>query len=399
MDAARRAGLAQLTFATQTSTGGAKRAEPRLGRGACGRAAAARALRSGSGPTAARRARAAAAAVAGLFARARRRCAGGCIAQRRAAPATRLPVPVIVVGNLIVGGAGKTPTVIALVALLRRHGLHARHRLARLRPARATACARSAPTATRAEVGDEPLLMHRRTGAPVVVGRDRVAAGARAAAGASRGRRRRQRRRPAAPRARRATSQVLVFDERGAGNGWLLPAGPLREPLPRALPAQHARALQRRRGRRTPLPGFARPAHARPASPRSPTGGAASAPSRARAGRAARHDRCVAAAGLARPAALLRDAARARPRRSIALPLPDHHDFARPALAGRRPPTSSSPRRTRSSSTRRSASAHARLGGAARLRTRRRRSTQALLALLPPPAPPPTAEPHGHPPA
>ena len=90
---------------------------------------------------------------------------------------TPSPRPVIVVGNLIAGGAGKTPAVIAIVRWLetqgrvpgvisRGHGRRSGH--VRLVAAESLA----------AEVGDEPLLIHRRTGAPVAVGADRAAAAA-----------------------------------------------------------------------------------------------------------------------------------------------------------------------------------------------------------------------------
>ncbi len=148
--------------------------------------------------------------------------------------AERLPVPVVVVGNLIVGGAGKTPAAIAVVDLLRRQGWipgivsrgygsgsEAVRAVTRDSPARAC--------------GDEPLLLHLRTGAPVQVGRDRVAAG-----------RELLQRRPEVnilvaddglQHIRLARdAQLIVFDERGAGNGLLLPAGPLREPMAREAP-------------------------------------------------------------------------------------------------------------------------------------------------------------------
>jgi tetraacyldisaccharide 4'-kinase len=88
-----------------------------------------------------------------------------------------------------------------------------------------------------ARCGDEPLLLHLRSGAPVMVGRARAeAAQALLKAHADidilvsdDGLQH-----LALPRA----AQVIVFDERGAGNGWLLPAGPLREPLPSTLPAR-----------------------------------------------------------------------------------------------------------------------------------------------------------------
>ena len=141
-----------------------------------------------------------------------------------------LDVPVLVVGNRIVGGAGKTPVTIALVEALRERGWHpgvvsrgyGRREPARVRAVRATDDARDS--------GDEPLLIHRRTGAPVWVARRR-AEGARAL-------------RAAHPEvdvivcddglqhlALARDAELVVFDERGAGNGRLLPAGPLREPL------------------------------------------------------------------------------------------------------------------------------------------------------------------------
>ena len=150
--------------------------------------------------------------------------------------AQTLPVPVIVVGNLVVGGAGKTPTVMAIVRLLRRQGRvpgivsrgHRRH---------GAACLEVRSGMPASECGDEPLLLHLRTGAPVVVGRDRVAAARLLLA-----------RHPEVnvivaddglQHLRLArTAQVLVFDERGAGNGWLLPAGPLREPFAHTVPAR-----------------------------------------------------------------------------------------------------------------------------------------------------------------
>jgi len=151
-----------------------------------------------------------------------------------ALPTQAVATPVIVVGNLIVGGAGKTPTVMAIVDTLRSHGFRpgvisrgygrSRQHLLEVHPG-----------TDAAEAGDEPLLLRIRLGVPVVVGRDRVAAA-----------RELLRHHPEVdvivsddglqhlrlPR----TAQVIVFDERGAGNGWLLPAGPLREPLPARVP-------------------------------------------------------------------------------------------------------------------------------------------------------------------
>jgi tetraacyldisaccharide 4'-kinase len=150
--------------------------------------------------------------------------------------AERAPVPVVVIGNLIVGGAGKTPTVIALVQALRQrgwtpgvisrgYGSHADH------------AREVGDQALAAECGDEPLLIRRRTHAPVWVGRRRVAV-ARALCAA----------RPEVDvivsddglqhHALARDAQLIVFDERGIGNGRLLPAGPLREPFSGAPPAR-----------------------------------------------------------------------------------------------------------------------------------------------------------------
>jgi tetraacyldisaccharide 4'-kinase len=140
-------------------------------------------------------------------------------------------VPVVVVGNVTVGGTGKTPTVIALVEALRGAGFHpgvvSRGYGARVRRPTAVTAA-SAPQ----DGGDEPLLIAGRTGAPVWVCPDRVAA-AQALRAAHRevdvivsddGLQHYRLARDA---------EIVVFDHRLGGNGFLLPAGPLREPLSR----------------------------------------------------------------------------------------------------------------------------------------------------------------------
>jgi tetraacyldisaccharide 4'-kinase len=169
---------------------------------------------------------------------------GAVAARRRAnALAPALPVPVIVVGNVIVGGAGKTPTVIALVALLRSWGLtpgivsrgHGRADADALLLDATTPAAAATPAA----FGDEPLLMHRRSGAPVAVARQRREAALRLLA--------------AHPEvdvivaddglqhhALARDIELVVFDGRGIGNGWPLPAGPLRERASAIWPAERA---------------------------------------------------------------------------------------------------------------------------------------------------------------
>jgi len=172
---------------------------------------------------------------------------------RLSARPQRVGRPVIVVGNLVVGGAGKTPTTIALVRLLRAQGWTPG--VVSRGYGRADDGIVEVGLQHRAdEVGDEPLLIHRRGQVPVVVGRERVAA-ARALCGAH-------------PEVDVIVSddglqhhrlardvQVIVFDERGIGNGLCLPAGPLREPLPDALPPR-TMLLYNASGASTPLPGF-----------------------------------------------------------------------------------------------------------------------------------------------
>ena len=143
----------------------------------------------------------------------------------------RVPVPVIVVGNLSVGGTGKTPLAIALVRHLRERGWNpgvasrgygrAQESTPRWVDARTAA----------ADGGDEPVLIARRTGAPTRVDRDRVAA-ARALATAGcdivvcdDGLQH--------YRLRRDIEIEVIDGRRRYGNGRLLPAGPLREPAKR----------------------------------------------------------------------------------------------------------------------------------------------------------------------
>jgi tetraacyldisaccharide 4'-kinase len=140
-------------------------------------------------------------------------------------------VPVVVVGNVVAGGAGKTPVVIALVEHFDRLGVpvgvvsrgHGRSSVGVLQVH---------PASDAQAAGDEPLLIARRTGVPVWVGERRVDA-ARALLAKH-------------PHVRLIVSddglqhhalardvELCVFDDRGTGNGWLLPAGPLREHWPR----------------------------------------------------------------------------------------------------------------------------------------------------------------------
>lgn len=143
-----------------------------------------------------------------------------------------ITVPVIVIGNLSLGGVGKTPLVIALAEKLRQRGLRVG-----IVSRGYGAAVRSFPheVTVKSEarlVGDEPLLIARRTGCPVVIAPKRVEA--------------------VSYLLDNYDSQVIISDDglqhyamarsievvvidglRGVGNGWCLPAGPLREPVSR----------------------------------------------------------------------------------------------------------------------------------------------------------------------
>jgi tetraacyldisaccharide 4'-kinase len=138
--------------------------------------------------------------------------------------------PVVVIGNITVGGTGKTPLTLWLAAALRAHGVRIGVILrgyGAQAPERVVT--RVEPDSDPLRVGDEALVIRRR-GGPVAVGRERAAAA-----------------RSLAPevdliladdglqhRALARDFEIAVVDgARGCGNGWLLPAGPLREPMSR----------------------------------------------------------------------------------------------------------------------------------------------------------------------
>ncbi len=145
----------------------------------------------------------------------------------------RVLVPVVVVGNIFVGGTGKTPLVIGLVRALQAQGRHPGV-ISRGHAAKpgASAVQSVGPNSDPAQVGDEPVLIAMHTGCPVMVSRQRVAAA--------------QALLKAHPEvdivltddglqhyALQRDVEILLFDLRGVGNGYLLPAGPLREPVTR----------------------------------------------------------------------------------------------------------------------------------------------------------------------
>jgi tetraacyldisaccharide 4'-kinase len=141
----------------------------------------------------------------------------------------RLPVPVIVIGNITVGGVGKTPLVIWLAHALSARGLKPGI-ISRGHGGRATALPlRVYPDSDPLEAGDEPVLIAQKTGCPVVVAKKRVLAGQHLLAVtdcdvviADDG---------LQHYALERDVEIAVIDGfRPVGNGHLLPAGPLREP-------------------------------------------------------------------------------------------------------------------------------------------------------------------------
>jgi len=165
--------------------------------------------------------------------------------------AVRLPVPVVVVGNIFIGGTGKTPLTIWLVEALRAAGFTPGV-ISRGHGGKGEGAHEVTPASSAQQAGDEPLLIARRTGCPVMVGRARAEAGRALLA--------------AHPEvdvlvaddglqhyALGRDVEIVLFDGRGVGNGWLLPAGPLREPPSRRrdftvvnapeIPASLARAV------------------------------------------------------------------------------------------------------------------------------------------------------------
>jgi len=139
----------------------------------------------------------------------------------------RLGVPVLVVGNITVGGTGKTPVTGWLAGVCRAAGFRPGI-VSRGYGGQATPEPRLVgPDDDAAAVGDEPLLLRRQTGVPVCIHPDRVAAGRRLVAEgvdlviADDGLQH--------YRLHRDLELVVLDGERRLGNGWPLPAGPLRE--------------------------------------------------------------------------------------------------------------------------------------------------------------------------
>lgn len=230
--------------------------------------------------------------------------------------AERVEPPVVVIGNVVAGGAGKTPVVMAVVEHLRARGL-APGVISRGYGRRTSDCREVTAKSRAVEVGDEALLVARSCNVPVFVAPRRVDA-ARALLAAH-------------PATRVLVSddglqhlaikrdvEVCVFDERGIGNGWLLPAGPLREPWPRVVD------LVLRAGEPPGIDGFAARRRLAPYARRGDGKRVALTDLRGRP--------LMAVAGVARPEAFFEMLRAEGLHLNRTLALPDHHDFRGDAI-------------------------------------------------------------------
>ncbi len=227
----------------------------------------------------------------------------------------RFSVPVIVVGNVVAGGGGKTPLVMALVRHLQAQGVQVGVVSRGYGRSGHESLEVSAQTPVH-DAGDEPALIQRLTGAPVFVAKKRTAAVRDLLA--------------AYPStavvvcddglqhyALQRDIEIAVFDDKGIGNGWLLPAGPLREPWPERL--NHGVDLVLHTGHKPAFEGYT--------SRRRLADHAVAADGSHVELNSLTHQPLVALAGIANPQAFF-DMLRARGlmlERTLALA--DHHDF------------------------------------------------------------------------
>ena len=234
----------------------------------------------------------------------------------------RFDIPVVVVGNVVAGGAGKTPLVMALVRHLQAQGLMVGV-VSRGYGRSGRQSLEVRPDTPVDESGDEPALIQRATGAPVFVADRRIDAVRDLLA--------------AYPMisavvcddglqhyALQRDIEIVVFDDRGTGNGWLLPAGPLREPWPKRLGQGIDLVLHT--GHKAAFEGYV--------SRRRLADHALAADGSRVALTSLRHQPLVALAGIANPQAFF-DMLRARGLTlEKTLALPDHHNFKANDLEG-----------------------------------------------------------------
>jgi tetraacyldisaccharide 4'-kinase len=249
---------------------------------------------------------------------------------------------VIVVGNVVAGGAGKTPVVMALVAHLQARGWQVGV-VSRGYGRRTQDCREVLATSLASDVGDEPALVKQTCNAPVFVAIKRFEAAAALLA-----------KYPQTQvivcddglqhHALHRDLEVCVFDDRGIGNGFLLPAGPLREPWPRSSHSGEPWPRSSHSGE--PWPRANPPKARRPIatqlvlhSGQQPSFAGGFQATRALAGHAVRSDRSTIALAELRGKPVAAVAAIANPAQFFAMlraagltlahtePLPDHYDY------------------------------------------------------------------------
>jgi tetraacyldisaccharide 4'-kinase len=260
---------------------------------------------------------------------------GGVVALRRSAYARgwfathRVGKPVIVVGNLTVGGTGKTPLVIWLARQLSERGLKVGIVSRGYGSAKSDAPRLVDPNVDWQEVGDEPVLISRRTRCTTVVGRDRVAAAkvlvdnhvdvVIADDGLQH------------LRLARDCEIIVIDGARGFGNRRLLPGGPLREPASRVSDADFVvvnGAMEHSSLERVGLPGVrAAQMTLCPGTVQRVDGHIGS-----RSLEDFRGGRVHGVAGIGNPSRFFRDL-RARGLDVIEHPFPDHHPFKKEDLS------------------------------------------------------------------
>lgn len=222
----------------------------------------------------------------------------------------------MVVGNVIAGGAGKTPVVMALAEHFHKRGIKVGI-LSRGYGRTGTGCIEVDLQTPASVAGDEAALLKQATRAPVFVASQRVEAASALLA--------------AYPATRLLLCddglqhyaltrdvEIAVFDDRGAGNGWLLPAGPLREPWPARL--HDGVDFVVHTGSQPAFPGYSA---ARRLADHAVAPGGSRVPLSSLKGQ-----RITALAGIANPRKFFEMLEAAGLEPELAIGLPDHYDFA-----------------------------------------------------------------------
>ncbi|QJC56346.1 Tetraacyldisaccharide 4'-kinase [Polaromonas vacuolata] len=221
-------------------------------------------------------------------------------------------VATLVIGNVVAGGAGKTPLVMALLTHFNSRGIRVGV-ISRGYGRSDKDCREVFADTPAAQAGDEPALIKKNRDVPVFVAQNRLAA-ARALLAAY-------------PRteliicddglqhyALQRDIEIVVFDDGGLGNGWLIPAGPLREHWPRQA------NLVLHTGRHPAFAGYR--------STRQLADQAVAQDGSCVTLQSLRGERLVALAGIANPSAFFEMLEQTGLKLEHRIPLDDHHDFS-----------------------------------------------------------------------